>query len=377
MINNMHLNIDIDLYKLDNFNWYYKDLFIWNNYSFSFRRRIVFFGTKKNDPDFKVVLKKIRVNNNYEHILKEIYFLVCCKNLKQFIQIIDIFLTDDKNFIFLIFKEEGTSLQNLIEYENIEDFDYKKIDGFIKHIIFQIVYALRILHNAKLIHNDIKPSNILINSIGTTKICDFGSVDKPGNTRYSTIYYSSPDALLQKESSEKDDMWSVGVIMIELYKRISNFFDFNSFSTELNKLSKKELQLKSILSNYTITINNKKYDIKEKNDFDFIKNEIIKNNNYDNFEAKLNLDGIPDSEAIELINNLLEINPEKRFSSQQALDSKYLSEFKKEIKDIDKIEKIYRKEDYIILLEKVSNLDKFVKNVELIKQKFLGQVLFD
>ena len=35
----------------------------------------VFFGEKKDDPNFKVVLKKIKVENNYTSILREIYFL--------------------------------------------------------------------------------------------------------------------------------------------------------------------------------------------------------------------------------------------------------------------------------------------------------------
>ena len=50
-----------------------------------------------------------------------------------------------------------------------KDLDYMKINGFIKYVIFQIINRLNILHKAKLIHNDIKPSNILVIFVGKNK----------------------------------------------------------------------------------------------------------------------------------------------------------------------------------------------------------------
>ena len=250
---------------------------------------------------------------------------------------VDIFWSDDENYIFLIFKYEGVSLKDLMDYE---EFDYTKINGFIKYVIFQIIVGLNMLHKAKLIHNDIKPSNILITSVGKTKICDLGSLDKSGNTRFSTIYYSSPDALLQKKTSEKDDMWSVGVTMIELYKRFKGIFNFNSIYSPFK--SNKIRQLDLILSKYKIFINNQEYNINN-NNINFIE-EIIKNNEFRkyNFALKLNLDGI-DPDAIELIKNLLEIDPDKRFNAEQALKSNYLSQYEKEIQKIQILIKLITK----------------------------------
>lgn len=366
---------DFQLYDLSNFDWYYKDEFDWNDFIYSKNKRTVFFGNKKDNPDFKVILKKIKINHNskksYEQILKEIYFLVCCKNNSNFAQIVDIFWSDDENYIFLIFKYEGVSLKDLMDYK---EFDYTKINGFIKYVIFQIIVGLNMLHKAKLIHNDIKPSNILITSVGKTKICDLGSLDKSGNTRFSTIYYSSPDALLQKKTSEKDDMWSVGVIMIELYKRFEGIFNFNSINSPFK--SNKIRQLDAILSNYKIFINNQEFNINN-NNINFIE-EIIKNKEFKkyNFDAKLNLDDIGknDPGAIELIKKLLEIDPDKRFNAKQALDSSYLSDYKKEIQNT---RIVYKEKDYELLLENVNNRETFFKNIKSIKQKFLGQVLFE
>ena len=80
--------------SMDNFNWYYKDQFKWSliNYSKNKSKRIVFVGNKIDDSKFTVVIKKIRVDNNYQLILKEIYFLACCRKCDYFIKLVDLFL---------------------------------------------------------------------------------------------------------------------------------------------------------------------------------------------------------------------------------------------------------------------------------------------
>ena len=368
------IDLDPHLVSINNFNWYYKNKFDWKDLFFSKNKRIVYFGKNIDNPDFKVIVKKIKINNNYEYILKEIYFLVCCKNNSKFTQIVDMFLSDDGGYIFIILKYEGVSLRDLMNYK---DFKYWEIEGFIKHVIFQIISGLNILHRTNLIHNDIKPSNILITGTGQTKICDFGSLDKQSNKRFSTIYYSSPDALLQKTTDQKDDMWSIGVIMLELYKNSEQFFD--SISTNFTSSPQKKTedqQLKDILLKYKITINNQEIDIENNNNFNLVK-KIIKNGEYDayNFNSQLNIDniGINDPHAIELLKKLLEINPTNRFSAEQALNSNYFAgKLVENEKDIN-----YNEDDYNPLLKNVNEPYTFLNNIKMIKQKFLGQVLFE
>ena len=207
-----------DLTMLNNFDWYYKDLFIWKNkYYYSKGKRIVFFGEKIENPKFTVVLKKFKVDDrNYKQILKELYFLVCCQKSNYFIKLVDIFLSKDQDYIFLILKDEGANLLELIDYaaNNQEGFDYTQMEDMIKWIIFQIICGLYILHKNKLIHHDIKPGNILISSTGVVKIADFGSVDKSCTRGNGTIFYESPQVLLRQTGDEKDDMWAVGIIMV-------------------------------------------------------------------------------------------------------------------------------------------------------------------
>lgn len=362
--------------EINNFNWYYKHLFKWSSIqSNNKNERTVYIGNKKDDSKYTVVIKKIKVNNNYKQILKEVYFLACCKKVVYFIKLVDFFLSDDKNYIFLILKDEGESLQQLIKYTNInqEGYDYTKIDNMIKWIIFQIVCGLYILHKNNLIHHDIKPGNILISSKGVVKIGDFGSIDKIGTRGAGTIFYESPNVILKKTATEKDDMWSVGVIMVELYFKRYPFFNYLEFNPQCYQGSEKFFQLKSIFSKYKININNNIVDINN----DILFNSIIFQNFYesDNFKAKLNnINEIMDPEAIDLINNLLEINPSKRFNAEQALNSKYLSIYK------DKFEQCnisYNLNDCESLLNNVQNQNIFIKNIETIKQKFIGEEIFD
>ena len=370
-----------DLTMLNNFDWYYKDLFIWKNkYYYSKGKRIVFFGEKIENPKFTVVLKKFKVDDrNYKQILKELYFLVCCQKSNYFIKLVDIFLSKDQDYIFLILKDEGANLLELIDYaaNNQEGFDYTQMEDMIKWIIFQIICGLYILHKNKLIHHDIKPGNILISSTGVVKIADFGSVDKSCTRGNGTLLYESPQVLLRQTGDEKDDMWAVGIIMVELYKKYFPFFNWEQYENQKNEVGKKILQLKSILSKYKININGKEIDINNNNDFYSISQKLTEKNFFEknNFKEELcNIEEINDKEAFDLINNLLKINPQKRFSAEEALNSNYLSKFKNEFK-MSQISYILK--DYDTLITNVNNKNDFIKNVETIKQKYLGEVLFE
>ena len=358
----------------DNFNWYYKDYFEWKPKNYKKGKRIVYIGEKKDDPNYTVVLKKIKVENKFKEILKEIYFLSCSNKSKYFIKLVDIFLSDDKNYIFLILKDEGVNLLELMEYNETKEngFDYRTIPNLICWITFQIICGLRILHANKLIHQDIKPGNIVISSKSVVKICDFGSADKIGKNSFGTISYESPRNLLGKINNEKDDMWSVGVIMVELFKKSFPFFNWRTINNLEN--NKKESQLKSILSHYRIRVNNNEININDNFQYNSIIN-VISDNNFVNFEEELLDIEIEDQDALDLIKNLLKIDPSQRFSAEQALNSKYLSQYKDNFEENVNILS-YKPEDYKLFCETINSKDDFLKKVELIKQKFIGEVIF-
>ncbi|CAR30085.1 mitogen-activated protein kinase kinase STE7 [Lachancea thermotolerans CBS 6340] len=88
-------------------------------------------------------------------------------------------------------------------------------------ISFAVLNGLLYLYRGyKIIHRDIKPSNVLINSKGCVKICDFGVskklINSIADTFVGTSTYMSPERIQGSVYSTKGDVWSLGLMIIEL-----------------------------------------------------------------------------------------------------------------------------------------------------------------
>ncbi|KAK4871950.1 hypothetical protein RN001_016074 [Aquatica leii] len=71
-----------------------------------------------------------------------------------------------------------------------------------------------------IMHRDVKPSNILVNSCGDIKICDFGVsgqlIDSMANSFVGTRSYMSPERLQGTHYSVQSDIWSLGLSLVEM-----------------------------------------------------------------------------------------------------------------------------------------------------------------
>ena len=97
-----------------------------------------------------------------------------------------------------------------------------------QYIIYQVLKALKYMHSGQLLHRDMKPSNILLNSECHAKLCDFGLArsvsflvegeQQPVMTEYvATRWYRAPEILLGSSQYTKAvDVWSIGCILGEL-----------------------------------------------------------------------------------------------------------------------------------------------------------------
>ncbi|CDO93276.1 unnamed protein product [Kluyveromyces dobzhanskii CBS 2104] len=91
----------------------------------------------------------------------------------------------------------------------------------LSRISFSVLNGLIYLYDSyKIIHRDIKPSNILINSKGDVKICDFGVsttlINSLADTFVGTSTYMSPERIQGGRYTTKGDVWSLGLMIIEL-----------------------------------------------------------------------------------------------------------------------------------------------------------------
>nr|XP_032823522.1 serine/threonine-protein kinase NLK [Petromyzon marinus] len=97
----------------------------------------------------------------------------------------------------------------------------------VKVFLYQILRGLKYLHSAGILHRDIKPGNLLVNSNCVLKICDFGlaRLEEPDEARHMTQevvtqYYRAPEILMgSRHYSNAIDIWSVGCIFAELLGR--------------------------------------------------------------------------------------------------------------------------------------------------------------
>ncbi|MBL9080527.1 MAG: serine/threonine protein kinase [Planctomycetales bacterium] len=85
-------------------------------------------------------------------------------------------------------------------------------------VLRECLAALNALHRAKIVHGDIKPSNIMLKRTGNAKIIDIGSafdlMDVP-HRGPCTPAYAAPEVLEGAEQTERSDLCSLGYVLIE------------------------------------------------------------------------------------------------------------------------------------------------------------------
>lgn len=118
----------------------------------------------------------------------------------------------------MVFEAMSHDLTGLME----SDYSKQFTRGQVKCYMQQLFEALNYCHRNGILHRDIKPSNILLNSDGEVKLADFGlsrpfSGQKKYTNRVVTLWYRCPELLLGAQCYGPGiDMWSAGCILAEL-----------------------------------------------------------------------------------------------------------------------------------------------------------------
>ncbi|XP_056403319.1 serine/threonine-protein kinase D1 isoform X3 [Hyla sarda] len=159
-----------------------------------------------------------------------------------------------------------------------------------KFLVTQILVALRHLHFKNIVHCDLKPENVLLASADPfpqVKLCDFGFARIIGEKSFrrsvvGTPAYLAPEVLRNRGYNRSLDMWSVGVI---IYVSLSGTFPFNE----------------------------------DEDIHDQIQNAAFMYPPHPWRETS--------SDAIDLINNLLQVKMRKRYSVDKTLNHPWLQDY--------------------------------------------------
>jgi len=135
------------------------------------------------------------------------------------VQYVDSFIEDSALVIIMEYCSEG-DLSSHIKKKKAkgERFSEEVVVSWMS----QIVLALKYLHSCKILHRDLKSSNLMMTAEGSLKIGDFGIAKvlegslEHAQTIIGTPYYMSPELMENKPYSFKSDVWSVGCILYEL-----------------------------------------------------------------------------------------------------------------------------------------------------------------
>lgn len=98
---------------------------------------------------------------------------------------------------------------------------YKRIpEHVLGRIAVAVVKGLTYLWSLKILHRDVKPSNILVNTRGHVKLCDFGVstqlVNSIAKTYVGTNAYMAPERISGEQYGIHADVWSLGISFMEL-----------------------------------------------------------------------------------------------------------------------------------------------------------------
>jgi len=121
---------------------------------------------------------------------------------------------EDKTFFMVMEYVRGKTMEKILQKEKVLDVE-QAID-YTKQLCAGVDHA----HKNKIIHRDLRPSNIMISEEGTVKITDFGTSAWLQNVPYASTRIGSPPYMapeqFQGKATFSSDVYSIGCILYEM-----------------------------------------------------------------------------------------------------------------------------------------------------------------
>lgn len=272
----------------------------------------------------KRILKTFDTHPMATRILRELKFLRLLSRHENIIEVKDVLLPGDLNRFndtFVVQKLMPADLSRALRSAVVCRPEH------IKYFMFQLLRGINFMHTANVLHRDLKPNNILINSRCELRICDFGlaraTFENGPDTMFWTDYvatrwYRAPELLMDylNKYSTAIDMWSVGCIFAEMLGNGSVLFPGKNSRHQfemiidvigpppMETIEKMESpQARRVLAPYT--------------------------NGYHQARKPLHMQfRHADPLGVRLLSRMLTFDPDTRISALDALNSPYFSEYR-------------------------------------------------
>ncbi|KAL9655063.1 hypothetical protein ABK040_008845 [Willaertia magna] len=257
-----------------------------------------------------IALKKIRIRKqefddfpkNVIREAKSLQHVDHCNVVKLY----DVFVSGSSLVLALEFMR--TDLSKLIKAQR------KALsESHIKCIMLMLFKGLHHCHSNNIMHRDIKPANLLFDENGELKLGDFGLAtlytgkDQTYSHQVATRWYRAPELCFGSRSYDfKVDIWAAGCVMAELYNLSPLFAGENDID-----------QLYQVLTILGIPSESNWPGVSKLPDYGKI--------TFSHVKVKKLQDLIPNASdlAIDLMEQLLQFDTDKRYSAKQALSHPY------------------------------------------------------
>jgi len=279
-----------------------------------------------------VALKKIfdafQNSTDAQRTFREVMFLQEMRGHEHIITLLNVMKADNDRDIYLVFEYMETDLHAAIRANILQEIHKQ-------YILWQSLKALKYMHSAELLHRDMKPSNLLLNSDCLMKVADFGlarSLKRPDDrvepnhyddgrgmvlTDYvATRWYRAPEILLGNVNYTFGvDMWAVGCILGEMING-KPVFPGSSTLNQLERivaLTGDVERLANVCKAYPQMVDQIRSTMKQPMDPPEVR------------WKKMFPTASPD--ALDLLQKLLALESDKRITAAEALAHKYVEQF--------------------------------------------------
>ncbi|KEG07254.1 putative p21-activated kinase 3, partial [Trypanosoma grayi] len=179
------------------------------------------FKAVRNSDGVTVAIKRVRVRRERKDLpalVKEVALLRALRH-PNIVTLHDCF-RKEKDIFLVMELMDGGKLADLLDPCDGPAVGFT--ESQLATLMREVLLALKCIHSARCIHRDVKSDNVLLSSRGEVKLGDFGfatRVSAPKGTRQTVVgtpYWMAPEVASGKVYNNKADVWSAGILFIEL-----------------------------------------------------------------------------------------------------------------------------------------------------------------